>query len=230
MLSSYKFQIKEVIEKSDLEPNLFEYSTIESKFRITLKGTPLKFEIEQVQDDFNKFITWKTVYKPDFPMSNSPAHAYTMPQVIGDLNNWLGAVVDNYLNEVQLDNKWNEVEYHSIFKNISTLGIDDKSPLNQEDKKLLKRAVTTIKQDIKEEFNPNSEALKQINYKLDYLTQSVDRLNRFDMKGAILNTLLSVGVNLGVDTQTGGRLVDIFKNAFSIIPSLYETAKSFLGL
>ena len=86
------------------------------------------------------------------------------------------------------------------------------------------------KQDIKEEFNPNSEALKQINYKLDYLTQSVDRLNRFDMKGAILNTLLSVGVNLGVDTQTGGRLVDIFKNAFSIIPSLYETAKSFLGL
>jgi hypothetical protein len=48
------------------------------------------------------------------------------------------------------------------------------------------------------------------------------------MKGIILNTTLSIGINLGVDTESWKALINIFNGAFNSIPMLYQTARLFV--
>jgi hypothetical protein len=59
--------------------------------------------------------------------------------------------------------------------------------------------------------------LEFINERLEYLSQAVDRLNKFDWKAQALSTLISIAVNLSVDTEGGKKLFQLFSQALEFI-------------
>ena len=66
-----------------------------------------------------------------------------------------------------------------------------------------------------ENFKPDEEQSKLIAEKLNYLSNAVDRLNRFDWNGLALSIVISISINLAVDTDGGRLLYKLFEQAFN---------------
>ena len=66
----------------------------------------------------------------------------------------------------------------------------------------------------------NEEELAKINEKIDYLMESVKKLNKFDWKSVLLSSVIDIVSDLTLD-PTGGKMVfDIVRRAFSSFPKL----------
>jgi hypothetical protein len=75
---------------------------------------------------------------------------------------------------------------------------------------------------LKDQFNPSPEQEEFIEERLEYLSEAVDKLNRFDWKGVALSTLLSIGANLCVDKESGRILFGLFQQAFQSVTHLLK--------
>jgi len=64
--------------------------------------------------------------------------------------------------------------------------------------------------------------MESIDDRLDYLTQAVDRLNKFDWKSLLISTIISISVALSFDTEKGKQLFNLFKQVFDVIPKLFH--------
>ena len=227
MQAKHKFTIKKHLENSEFDITLFKFQS-NKRFRILLDGTEHRFEIEQTSENFNMFHMYQTYYKPGFPLHGPLGANNKINRVLNQIDHWLKTVVNPYIEEIKLSQKWKEIETENLFNRSDNWQIDDLSRLNIEEVRFLEDAINEIKIEIKKEFNPSIELIKTIDEKLDYIVKSVDRLNRFDLRGVVFNTFISIGVNLAVDTESGKVLFEIFCNAFNSIPTLYETAKLLL--
>jgi hypothetical protein len=232
MQAKYKLAVRDHLGKSEFPISLFEFES-NDRFRIFLSNTELKFEIEQSPKDFNSFQIYYNQYKPDYPLLGPIGSNYKISNIFEHLDYWLKTAIEPYLNEVQSSELWRSFETRSLFNGVfdsdqNFENSDDYSYLTVSEVQHLKNAVSQIKYEIQNEFQISNSLAKVINSKLDYLIESTDRLNKFDIKGTLLNTFLSIGINLGVDTESGKILYVIFKDAFSAAPFLYEVAKAFL--
>src|ERR1700730_9725630 len=63
-------------------------------------------------------------------------------------------------------------------------------------------------------FTRTPEQSEFINERLEYLSKAVDRLNRFYWNGVAISVVMSIAVNLSVDTERGRVLFNTFKAAF----------------
>jgi len=223
----YKLAIKEHLEKSGFDLTLFEFDTNE-RFTIALVNTEIKFQVQQDPKNFHAFLMYQTQYKPNYPLIGPLGTNNNINKVFGQMDNWLKLTVSPYLEELELSAKWDAFESGKFFDGTFNSQPNDLTKLTTNEVKFLESAISKIKLDIRKEFEPTAELAVEIDKKLDYLIESTDRLNRFDLKGTILNTFLAIGINLGVDTESGKELFRIFNDAFSSIPILYETAKVFL--
>lgn len=227
MQARHKLAIKEHLEQSDFDLTLFEFKS-EARFLIVLRHTELRFEVSQDPKNFNLFFMYQNEYKPGYPIIGPIGTNNNINKVFGQIDHWLKTVVHPYIQEVEFTEKWNSIESGKFFDGSFNSDPDDMSMLTEPEVNFLKSAVRQIKSEIRKEFEPTAELVTEIDKKLDYLIESTERLNRFDLKGTILNTMLSIGINLGVDTESGKALFKIFNDAFNSIPVLYETAKIFL--
>ncbi|MER2995940.1 hypothetical protein [Pontibacter populi] len=232
MLAKYKLEVKEYLKKSKFPISLFEFES-NDRFIIYLSNTELRFEVEQSSKDFQSFQVYHNQYKPGYPLLGPIGSNLKIANVIQHVDYWLKTAVEPYLDEINSSEIWRSFESNNLFEGAfnsdqSFVNTDDYSYLTAPEVQHLKNAISQIKDEIVREFQISNELEKEINGKLDYLIESTDRLNKFDMKGTILNTFLSIGINLGVDTETGKTLYGIFKDAFYSVPFLYETAKAFL--
>jgi hypothetical protein len=71
-------------------------------------------------------------------------------------------------------------------------------------------------------FSPAVPEMESIDDRLDYLTQAVDRLNKFDWKSLLISTIISISVALSFDTEKGKQLFNLFKQVFDVIPKLFH--------
>ena len=227
MQARFKLAIKEHLEKSEFDLTLFDFNSSE-RFTIILVNTDIKFQVQQDPKNFNAFLMYQTQYTPDYPLIGPLGSNTPINKVFGQIDHWLKTTVSPYLEELELSSKWNSFESKKFFDGTFNSQANDLTNLTLEEVEFLKSAISKIKENIRKEFEPTKELAIEIDKKLDYLIESTDRLNRFDLKGTILNTFLAIGINLGVDTESGKELFRIFNDAFNSIPVLYETAKIFL--
>jgi hypothetical protein len=81
-------------------------------------------------------------------------------------------------------------------------------------KQAIRTALTTIEPKVKEQTTLSQDELEFIKERIEYLSDALDRLNRFDWKSLFWGTIFSIFTNLIVDTQTGETLLNIFKQVF----------------
>jgi hypothetical protein len=63
-------------------------------------------------------------------------------------------------------------------------------------------------------YKTTKEQRDYVEERLEYLSNAVDRLNRFDWKSLAISTVVGIGINLAVDTQTGPMLMRLLEQAF----------------
>jgi hypothetical protein len=70
-------------------------------------------------------------------------------------------------------------------------------------------------------FAPSTAEMESIDARLNYLTQAIERLNRFDWKSLLISSIMSISVALSFDTEKGRQLYKLFKQVFDIMPKLF---------
>ena len=93
---------------------------------------------------------------------------------------------------------------------------------SDDEKIQIKQSVNNYRLLVIENFNPDDEQLEDINVRLDYLSQAVDRLNRFDWKAVAISTVIGIATNLAVESEGGRQLFELFQEAFSQIILLLQ--------
>jgi hypothetical protein len=86
----------------------------------------------------------------------------------------------------------------------------------------LREALAVFEALIINTLSPDSEQLREIHSRLEYLANAVDRLNRFDWRGLALTTVIGVATTLSADTQTGRQLWGLFVQAMKSVGHLLQ--------
>jgi len=225
MLNSTKNAIFEAIKAAGFDPNQFEPSEFRTVgdpelegFSLQLKNSPLDFEIRVSPANYREFECCGSIIAPGWIKGRiwPPIGHMPIEDILGQLRMWLRDVVTVYLKERDIPDLWATAQTES---DLLVASLDDPQGadmFSSDEKALLRMSINKLRSDVIAEFQPNKEQLKEINNRLAYLSDSLDRLNRFDWKSILLSTAIGIVTSLSLDTQRGAQLLQLLKNAFSV--------------
>jgi len=131
------------------------------------------------------------------------------------MHTWIHKHLKLYLEEQTTPDLWAEAQGQAEFIRPDLDSPDAQRLFSDEEKNQIRLSIKQAKMLLKETLAPTAEQLKRIEQRLDYLAEAVDRLNKFDWKGVLLNTIIGVTTALSLDTHRGEQVLKIFKDAFS---------------
>jgi hypothetical protein len=241
MLKQHKNAFLEAIQKSGLDPTLFSTSEIDplegtgsftrfmsifSKytspvFTIVVTNTPISFSVRHIQSSFYEFHYRFVRFKPGFPDSGV-MRANSVEEILREFNDWLMNAAAKYIEDNQVPDFWEQIELYKSFVSSSTPRKQNASEFTEEEKDDLRRSVQQFRHLIIENFEPSEKQTEFIDEQLDYLSKAVDRLNRFDWRSLALSIVISIAINLSVDTEKGRLLFRLFQQAFQLTVKLLQ--------
>lgn len=228
MLKKYRNSFFEIIQQQGLEPSAFNAEDTDScgdvLFRIELKDTPLRFVVQQAPGSYHNFRYGYTRFEPDFPLTKlRPAGTWEAIKFVrGGFTEWLTRHVRVYLDELAGPDLWQQVELQKPLVSGTALGEEDMASFTEEEKTQLRLSINEFRLVIVKTFQPSQDQLKVITDRLDYLSSALDRLNRIDWRGLAISTMLSISVALGLDTEKGRALFELFKQIFTKVVHLLQ--------
>ena len=183
-------------------------------FRIRLRNTHLNFTVTQGPADFNLYSYEYRIFQPGYPRRSSFDKEKALDEVLKVFKSWLEQSVRPYLNEERTPDLWLQIETYKSFVAETSGETRDASDFSDTERKDVRQSVSDFKRLLVENFKPTVEQAEFINGQLDYLTEAVDRLNRFDWRALAISVVISIAVNLSVDTEKGRLLFSLFEQAF----------------
>lgn len=226
MLKKHRNAIFETLQQCGSDPARFKVQDdnpggFPSEVTLTLKDIPFWVKISHRKDSGNQeiFIVTFTAYDDYLSGIYQAGGNYrNIGDVLQGLKYWTQSIAkyeSDLLKEKQTPDLWAQLGASSPLISDSPISSDDTSEFTEEEKKALHGGVRSYRLLVMAEFKPNEEQAKAINDRLDYLEKAIDKLNRFDWKALALSTVISIGVNLTVDTEMGKRLFQLFAQAFN---------------
>ncbi len=198
-------------------------------FVIHILDTPLSFWVWPDSNTPGAFHFRSTIFWANFPFGpwqeEHPAISHRQPyklhysieDVAWALEGWINSVVVQYFLEEALEDNWELLKQYRPFISDSTFTQEDLQPFSLEEKEQIRTSLQVFQELLVQNYNPNEEQLELIEERLDYLSKALDRLNRFDWKGVTISTVIGIGINLGVDTNTGATLLRLLEKAFQAV-------------
>lgn len=224
MLKEHKNRIFNIINGAGLDLAYFQVLELDGIFQVQLRNSPIKFMFKQVPGSYDEFAINYTLFLPDYPLNISQENFESCRpyfNINGGIDNefkyWLHAVVKRYINEIESPDLWLLFSNPFLFTSTSSISGEDLQPFTSEEKSQIKQRLLEFEDSVQANFDLLQEQLEFINERLEYLGNAVDRLNKFDWKAQALSTLISIAVNLSVDTEGGKRLFQLFGQAFDFI-------------
>jgi hypothetical protein len=226
MLNSHKNTLYEAVIETGYDPNQFTVedgpfilSDGDSRdgCTLTFNGTALQFAVLVCPRDFNLFECSWALFAPDFPFSTRfPARNYIEIGVIAfKLKEWLANVVEPFLEDTTVPNLWAEAKTQSELFSSPPISGNEPGHFTEPEKALLRAAIAQVRLNIEATFTPPTDRSELVNERLDYLSQGLERLNRFDWRGILVSVMFNIATNLTLDTTQGAKLYQLFKEAFS---------------
>ncbi len=127
---------------------------------------------------------------------------------------WLEIWVTRFVKEEQMPDLWLQLESYKPLIDDANISREDTSNFSEQEKVDLRNSIDRFRTSVLSDFHPSPDQLRLIDEKLDYLSQAVDRLNRLDWRALAISMVISIGVNLSVDTERGRLLFRLFQEAF----------------
>jgi len=214
MLKKYKNDILETIKEVGLNPEHFSATEIDSRFIIKLLDTPLQFTFVKQDRSYHLFEYSFVTFSPkhDKYISGNPEDFLTC---ISDFQRWLENHVAEYLNELTTPDLWKQLEDQKALLDYTHQDNDKATHFTDEQKRLIRLGLDEVLLLIKNEFQPTADEIGVINNRLDYISEALDRLNKFDWKAVLVSTIISISIALSLDTAQGNALFHMFKQVLS---------------
>lgn len=212
------------IQESGLDPNLFcsENGIIDEDqyFIITLRDSKICFAIRPYGGSFDTFAVRHSEFKANFPIRDQFI-ADLIATFSSDLNSvfkaWLANVVKPYLDDIRTPNLWQILEETRNHTKYELGKPEDFNSFSDEEKIKIRLSLHDFRLLVVKNFSPNQEELKSIDGRLKYLSDAIDKHNKFDWKGIAIQTVLSIIITLSLNTEQGNRMWQLFKNVFSSV-------------
>lgn len=237
MQKFYRNQLLQVIDKLKLDDTLFDIIESEDEgyytTEIDLVGSGLKFTIMETSKSFHLFsykyarntpqITIKGYPRKAFPFrrwSKSPYKFYKFNKVKSKFKYWLKVELKDFFRDLKEEDLWELRMQDDLLIFDGHRENDRFEYFNDNEQEEVYKALNAARGEIKENVPMNEEELARINEKIDYLMESVKKLNKFDWKSVLLSSVIDIVSDLTLD-PTGGKMVfDIIRRAFSNFPKL----------
>ena len=133
---------------------------------------------------------------------------------------WLKVHASEYIDDKATPDLW--TTFHEHPHDVEPdLGYDTE-PFEAAEKEQLRMAVNDFRATLHRQLDPSGEEAASINARLDYLSDSLDRLNRIDWRGLAVSTVMSISVALTLDTERCRQLMSLFKQVFQSVTLLMK--------
>jgi len=222
ILKKYSNTLLTIVQKSGLEPTLFEAKnvTIDRRryfvIQARIHNSLLRFAVCSSDDRFDSFIIRHSTFRPKFLLG--PLDVASSPQRLYEkFEDWLNSVVKSYLDELSSPNFWQMLEDTRSDVMRETAAPDYSEVFSEEEKIQLRFSINEFRLLVVNNFNPNKEELAAINDRLEYLSDAIDKRNKFDWKGIAIHTVITIIVTLALNPDQSQQLFQLFKQVFSNI-------------
>lgn len=224
MLKEHKNRLFNIIQELGISLSYFTSPKQEGNiFTIKLTNSPVFFTLTQSPDYFDEFWFNYTLYEPNFPMKfsvqeaqSTTAYSSINGSIIHEFKYWLNAVVKRYIYQLEMPDLWSQIQFYSPFVE-SSFSEESFQYFSDNQKETIKLSLKEFERLIVENFNPTKEQFSYIIERLEYLSEAVNRLNRFDWKGLAISIITGIAINLTVDVEGGKLLFKLFQQAFDSI-------------
>jgi hypothetical protein len=242
LLNRYKNALLDVVLRAGLDRSQIETTEDDDVLKIAFTPAELVFEVMQSPDSYDDFkYRWST-FTPSrgyyrSPLPEKPTFGQVMQrisdrrrndqgwfpeyswvkfsEVLDRCRHWIEADVRRAIDELSVPDRWSHARAAAAQLGDPGSGVPEGAEFFDAAERLeIRRRVQAFREAVVDEFEPDEDALKEMDEKLSYLVNSVDRLNRRDWKTAVLPTLVGVASALSLDTNRGRQLWQMFVAAF----------------
>ena len=219
MLKTLKYRLYEIIKENGLTLDLFGSKEENGTFLITFIDTPLYFSMKQSERNFNNFQYSYTRFRPKFPEISS--HDYVDFSLLDQsFNFWIKQDVKKQYSEFNVPDLWENYANLVDLFHPSLPPEHEFQDFSDAEKVHVSASIDDFKLLIENNFHPIEEQLIEINKHLDYLSNAVDRLNRFDWRALFITTVWEIGIALALDPEGVRRLSELLRQAFTDVIGL----------
>jgi len=184
-------------------------------FIIHYKQSPFRFKTRCSKHSYEIFAVDYNLFIPRSPLKGWSQEIHGIDELVEEFKNWLKNDLNSFLKEKKTPDLWSHADsYKSIVNNLS-ISQEDTSFFSKQEKRDVRGSVEVFKKLVEENFQLDLEQTKHINEQLNYLSDAVERLNRFDWRGLAISIVMSIAANLCVDTEKGKLLFDLFRQAIN---------------
>ncbi len=233
MRKKYKNPLYEAIQRAGFEPSEFTgtETTEEGKpcFVVQYKQSSLTFTF--LDPDVERAYVYNQVRRP-FPGAlttmKSDGRAVNFEHVVQFFTDWLTSTVLPYKHENEQEaaapDLWAQIDYGKTIIGATVPDERSTAPFTRAEKVRVRSAIQNFRKLIAAELEPTQEQLEDIGIQLDYLSNAVDRLNKFDWRGLAIQTIIGIATTLSLDTQKGQQLWKLFQQAFRAVLQLASSS------
>ncbi len=244
MLKKYKNRLYQVVKNSGIDLNRVRKREGELEgddtFTIEIIGSPFYFTVRDSSLKFERFDCRYVIFDPFLNDRISPhVDPLEEQQFYGTagwsgrssfnrieqlLTEWLNDDVKRYIryvDELHGPDLWTKITEERQVLNLNDIDFNNKEFFNDQEKQQVRAALDNAKILIINNFHPAEDKLNIINEKLDYLSEAINRLNKFDWKSVMITMIIDISIALSLDTEKGRQLYHLFKTVFNEIPKLF---------
>lgn len=230
-IKAHKNALFTTIQRHNFQPEQFDmieeywtYNRKTSVFTLTFRGTELYFEVKDYKDkhinfwcNFKRFNRNTYEISDDFyPKGNGLLRSYgfdTIDGIVSRFVKWLNDDLNPYDYENKMPDLWAQLEEYRKIAPSNTIFEQETDYFTEPQKTQIRSGIQQFRFLIVDNYNPSREQLHLIDSRLKYLTDGVDRLNRFDWKGMAFNIVFSIATALSLDHTQGQMLFQLLEQA-----------------
>ena len=220
ILRKYKNQLLTIIQELGFDPNLFiaqDKAIDKSKhFTISLRDTRICFAVQPCYGSFERFFFRYSEFSDGFPLCGNQL-ADDWNYLAKSFKSWLTAIVKPYLDDINTPDLWQVLQETLSHTKYESGTPADFESFSDEDKIRIRLSLSDFRLLIVNNFNPNKEELESIDSHIKYLSNAMDKHNKFDWKGIAINTVIAITTALSLNPEQGNQLFQLFKQVFSRI-------------
>lgn len=227
ILTKYKNNLLAIIQESGLDPNLFitkeEVINKTKYFTISLRDSKILFAVRPYMESFTIFYRRYSRFRADFSVTDD-SYSSDFGSLAETFKSWLEEVVKPYLDDISTPDLWQTLEENRTRTKDKTATLEDFEAFSDEEKIQIRLSLNDFRLLIVKNFKPNKEELVAIDTRLKYLSNAMDKHNKFDWKGITINTVIAISIALSLNPEQGSKLFHLFTQVFSHIIYLLPSA------
>ncbi|MDC8098605.1 hypothetical protein [Chryseobacterium rhizosphaerae] len=223
MLKKYKNEVYQIIKEIfSLDTNRFTISDFEERqspvTEIKVVDSEMRFHFFNPMSSWEQFRYRYTAFRPilsitEFIPNNS--QILNKDETFKHFENWIKNHAAPFIEEMDSIDHWSNFQFEQNIFSLLDANALDNAPFTIHQIQYITSSTNVLRESIAEIINPTEMQMQYITERLDYLVDATERLGKFDWYGVFLSTLISIAINMGVDTGTPQVLYELVKQAFS---------------